>query len=242
MSAILIRRGKSTDDASASPPPLYNGDRLTQAEFHRRYEAHPDDTKFELIQGIVYAASGMASPLRRPHGRFHGILGTALFLYEAHTPGLDTVDNATVILGLQDEPQPDLSLRIREDFGGQSHVNEDDYIVGTPELLAEVAQSTVAIDLHAKKETYQKAGVLEYVVFCIEESELFWFDVKGKERIEADANGIFRSRVFPGLWIDSRALIMEDTQGMVRTLEKGLASPEHAEFVQTLNEKSKSHP
>lgn len=241
MSAILIRRGQSTHDAAASPPPLYNGDRLTQAEFHRRYEARPDDTKFELIQGIVYASSGMASPLRRQHGRHHLGLGLLFRFYEGYTLGTDGGDSATVMLDGVNEPQPDLYLRIRTEFGGQSHVNDDDYIVGAPELLAEVAHSTVAIDLHAKKKSYQAAGVLEYIVFCIEESELLWFDLLGDARIEADAHGVFRSRVFPGLWIDSSALILEDTQDMIRTLEKGLVSPEHAQFVQTLSEKSTSN-
>jgi hypothetical protein len=46
-----------------SRPPLQNGDRLTQAEFHRPYKAHPDDVKFELIGGVVY----MASPQREAH-------------------------------------------------------------------------------------------------------------------------------------------------------------------------------
>jgi hypothetical protein len=49
---------------TTSLPPLHNGDHMSQAEFHRRYEAYPDDVKIELIGGIVY----VASPLKRPHG------------------------------------------------------------------------------------------------------------------------------------------------------------------------------
>src|SRR5437773_8207990 len=89
-------------------PPLYTGDRLTQAEFHRRYEAYPEDVKFELIGGVVY----MASPLRRPHGRYSIHLETVLGIYEASTPGIEGLDNATTILGEFSEPQPDLTLRI----------------------------------------------------------------------------------------------------------------------------------
>ena len=64
---------------AAPLPPWHNGDHLTQAEFHRRYEAYPEDVKFELIGGIVY----MASPLKRPHGTYHPELSLVLAVYKA---------------------------------------------------------------------------------------------------------------------------------------------------------------
>ncbi|HEX8201900.1 MAG TPA: hypothetical protein VF590_15595, partial [Isosphaeraceae bacterium] len=51
----------------ASPPPLVEGQRLDQAEFHRRYEAMPPGTRAELIDGVVL----MPSPLGHAHGRAH---------------------------------------------------------------------------------------------------------------------------------------------------------------------------
>ena len=35
-------------------PPLRDGDRLTQREFFRRYEAAPEGTRAELLRGVVY--------------------------------------------------------------------------------------------------------------------------------------------------------------------------------------------
>src|SRR5438477_6406650 len=87
-----------------SIPLLENGDHLTQAEFHRRYEACPDDVKAELVGGIVY----MASPLRRPHATHHPELSGAFWLYKGATPGIELLDNATTILDEVSEPQPDL--------------------------------------------------------------------------------------------------------------------------------------
>src|SRR3954468_2920787 len=97
-------------------PPLAAGQRLTQKEFHRRYEAYPEDVKFELIGGIVY----MASPLKRPHGTSHPKLSLVLGVYEAGTPGVEGADNMTAILGEKSEPQPDLMLRLLTECGGQS--------------------------------------------------------------------------------------------------------------------------
>ncbi len=52
-------------------PPLEPGDRLTRAEFERRYDAMPQLTKAELVEGLVY----MPSPVRfRRHGRPHAQL------------------------------------------------------------------------------------------------------------------------------------------------------------------------
>ncbi len=107
---------------------LCNGDRMKQPEFHRRYETYPKDVKFELIGGIVY----MASPLRMPHGRYQPMLSLALALYKSATPGVEVADNATVILGEESEPQPDLLLRILTEYGGRSGVTEDEYCQGLP--------------------------------------------------------------------------------------------------------------
>src|SRR5262245_35923620 len=171
------------------PPPLENGDRLTQAEFHRRYQACPESVKAELIGGIVY----MASPLRRPHATHHPELSGVLWLYKGATPGIEVLDNATTILGEESEPQPDLALRILPEWGGQSRTDEDDYIVGPPELVAEVAHSGVAIDMHQKREDYCQAGVLEYLVLCLEQEEIHWFSFESGRPITPNRKGIYRS-------------------------------------------------
>ena len=60
---MTITSANRTTAPSKGAPLLRDGDRLTQKEFHRRYEAYPDDTKFELIGGVVY----IASPSKRSH-------------------------------------------------------------------------------------------------------------------------------------------------------------------------------
>src|SRR5262249_32281337 len=150
------------------------GDQLTQPEFHRRYEAVPDDDRFELIGGIVY----MASPLGLPHGTCHTRLSLVLSHYQAATPGTEHADNTTVILGEETELQPDSLLLILPEFGGQTRLHRRKYILGPPEFVAEVAHSSRAIDLHQKKADYQRAGVKEYLVVALEESKLHWFSFR----------------------------------------------------------------
>src|SRR5436190_21882841 len=95
---------------------LNNGDRLTQKEFHRRYERLRDDIRAELIGGMVY----MASPLRVPHAKFALRLAAVLDAYETATPGAEAGSDATVILGPDSEPQPDLYLRLLPEYGGRT--------------------------------------------------------------------------------------------------------------------------
>jgi hypothetical protein len=219
-------------------PLLANGDRMNQAEFHRRYEQYPDDVKFELVGGIVY----MASPLRHSHGAYHVKLSFALECYASGTPGVEVVDNVTTILGEESEPQPDLTMRIVQESGGQSLVNEDEYIQGPPELLAEVAYSSRSIDLNQKRQDYQQVGVLEYLVLSIEDEQLFWFHFPSGESITSNRQGVFKSRVFPGLWIDEKALLALDSAGVRKVIEKGLKSKEHAAFVKRLQRARKQRP
>jgi hypothetical protein len=220
----------STVPRRPSLPLLENGDRLSQAEFHRRYEAYPEDVKAELIGGIVY----MASPLRRSHAVQHPELSGVFWLYKAATPGVEVLDKATTILDESKEPQPDLALRILPQWGGRSRTNQEDYVVGAPELLSEIAHSSHNIDLHQKRHDYRRAGVVEYMVVCLEERELFWFDFSTGKDIRPNRQGIRKSRVFPGLWIDETALLDRDSSRLIAVVQQGLAHRSHAAFVKRL--------
>jgi Uma2 family endonuclease len=211
-------------------PPLEPGDRLTRDEFERRYEAMPTLKKAELIEGVVY----MPSPVRvRRHGRPQARIITWLGHYEAKTPGVETADNATARLDLDNEPQPDAMLYIAPERGGQVRIGPDDYVEGAPELVAEVASSSVSFDLHTKLHVYRRNGVQEYLVWRVLDGCLDWFVLRGGqyEPLTADAQGVLRSSVFPGLWLHPDALLRGDLAGVLHTLDAGLATAEHAAFV-----------
>ena len=212
-------------------PRLESGDRLDQPTFHERYEAMPEHVRAELIGGIVY----MSSPLLRPHGKTHGKLMHWLCEYEDATPGVEAFDNATTILGEQSEPQPDASLLIIPPGIGQTR-DVDQYIAGAPEWVGEVANSSEAIDLHAKKQDYEITGVKEYMVVVLRQKRVVWFvRRRGKfTELAPDSQGILRSKVFPGLWLDPAALLRGDGKRLVEVLHKGMATPEHAVFVAKL--------
>jgi Uma2 family endonuclease len=211
-------------------PLLVNGDRLLQREFHRRYEAMLSHVNAELIGGIVY----LGTRVTLTHGRVTGSLSGVLGNYETVTPGVEGMNRTTTILSEYSEPQPDLNLLLLPDCGGQTSVNEDEYLIGAPELIIEVAHGTEDIDLHGKKDDYRTAGVREYLVFCIEEGELCAFDLPDNRPWTMAEDGVFRSAVFPGLWIDSIAALSADSRRLHQTARKGLRSPEHAAFVKRM--------
>ena len=200
-------------------PPLENGDRLTLSEFERRYGAMPHLKKAELIEGIVY----MASPLRiRQHGNPHSSIIGWLMVYQAYTPGVQLGDNCTVRLDADNELQPDALLRIETE--GQSNISEDGYVEGAPELIAEIAASTVSIDLHDKLKVYRRNQVQEYIVWRVDDQELDWFRLVEGKYIQLIANdkGIISSEVFPGLWLDKQALLTGDLAKVLAVLQQGL--------------------
>ncbi len=214
-------------------PPLENGDRLTRYEFERRYNAMPHLKKAELIEGIVY----MPAALRfRSHGSPHGNLIGWLWTYKVATPGVELGDNPTVRLDFDNEPQPDVVLLIDEESGGQARISEDDYIEGGPELVAEVAASSAAIDLGDKKRAYRRNGVTEYIVWQVFDRRLDWFTLEQGEYVNLlpDSEGIIHSQVFPGLWLAVGELLKGEMQSVLAGLQTGLQSTEHQAFVQRL--------
>jgi Uma2 family endonuclease len=214
-------------------PPLENGDTLTRAEFERRYHAMPRVKKAELIEGKVY----MPSPVRRRHhSEPDGSVTGWLYNYRAATLGVRMGVNGTVRLDETNEPQPDADLRIDERYGGQSKVSDDDYLEGAPELVVEISASSATHDLREKLKAYQRNGVREYIVWATFDQQVYWFNLAAgaEARLPADEDGVVRSQVFPGLWLNVPALLRDDQAEVLNTLQQGLASAEHQHFVQQL--------
>jgi Uma2 family endonuclease len=214
-----------------SLPPLRAGDHLDQPTFHARYEAMPPDFRAELIDGVVI----VSSPTSPKHGRPHAIVIGWLTVFDAATPGAVALDNVSSVLGARSEPQPDAALLIEAECGGQARI-EEKWVVGAAELLAEVAYSSEAYDLHSKRGDYERAGVREYIVVLLRERRVIWFVLRNQqfEELRPDVDGILRSTVFPGLWLDPAALLANDMAKVLDALRQGIATPEHAAFVNHL--------
>ena len=216
-------------------PPLVEGDRLTCEEFERRYDAMPNLKKAQLIEGVVY----MPSPVRmQRHGLPSRHLSGWLAVYEAGTPGVLGADNATVRLDSDNEPQPDALLLIDPALGGQARISADDYLEMAPELVAEISSSTVKNDLETKYRVYQRSQVREYVTWRVLDKTVDWFILRqGKfDRLQPGLDGILKSEVFPGLWLDAGALVRGDLAGVLAVVQQGIASPEHAQFIGKLQQ------
>ena len=224
----------AADSLTGPIPPLENGDHLTRNEFERRFEAMPHLKKAELIEGIVYmpAAAIRLDQHGKPHFRLIGWLGA----YEAATPGIAGGDNSSIRLDLDNEPQPDAMLMIDSDRGGQAVVDDDGYVARAPELVAEVSASTVSLDMHAKFRVYRRNGVREYIVWRVLDRQIDWFVLRAGEfePLAVNDGGLLCSEAFPGLWLDSQALVRGDLKAVHFALSQGLASEGHAAFVARL--------
>ncbi len=213
-------------------PPLENGDKLTRSEFERRYAAMPQVKKAELIEEIVYRAS----PLRaKSHGKPQARILGWLIAYEAATPGVEVLDNTTVRLDTNNEPQPDALLRIER--GGQSTISDDDYVEGAPELIVEIAASSASLDLNQKFNVYRRNRVREYLVWRTYEAAFDWFCWQDGQYVPMKVNpdGIYCSVVFPGLWLNKDALLAGDLAKVLTVLQQGLATSEHQTFIEQLS-------
>jgi Uma2 family endonuclease len=216
-------------------PPLQHGDRLSRAEFERRYEAMPEVRKAELIEGVVH----MPSPVRLEHHGSPAVDITSwLGVYRGLTPGVVAGHNTSVRLEPESMPQPEMLLLIDPALGGRARISSDDYVEGSPELLAEVSASTKSIDLVEKFQLYRENKIQEYIVWRVDDRAIDWFVLRGvqHDRLLPGQDGIIRSEVFPGLWLDPEAMIRGDFARVLQVLQQGIASPEHAAFVARLRQ------
>ena len=191
---------------------------MTRDEFERRYWAHPELKKAELIDGVVY----VGSPVSSQHADPDGDLGTWLGVYRSQHPDLRVSHNATVRLAERDEPQPDVLLR-RIGPEATSRMHADGMIAGPPELVAEIARSSASYDLHDKKERYRLGGVREYIVWRVDDDAIDWFALEGDEYlpIAPDERGVIRSRVFPGLRLHVPAMLSGDLATVITEQQRG---------------------
>jgi Uma2 family endonuclease len=211
--------------------PLIPGDFMSREEFLRRWEAMPTLTRAELIRGVVY----MPSPLSLPHGVTDKNVGCWLGVYQAATPGVEAASNATWLMGETEAPQPDTSLYILPEYGGRLKM-QGDLAQGAPEFLSETCVTSTSYDLHQKLEVYQEAGVQEYLAVILGRGEIRWHRLVNQRFTvqPGPPDGVYRSAVFPGLWLDAAALLAGDLAKVLAVLQQGISSPEHAAFVRQL--------
>jgi Uma2 family endonuclease len=218
-------------------PPLTNGDHLTQAEFFHRYEAMPRLRGAELVERIVYLPSPVSHKYHSaPCFDLIGWLGS----YQAYTQGVCGGAKGTLRLDDLNALEPDAYLILLPSYGGQARIDKDGYVTGAPELVAEVAASSVAIDLHGKFAAYLRNGVREYVVWRVFDREIDWFVARdGRfDRLPPGEGGRLESQILPGLWLDPAALIRGDLLTVTQTVQKGSSTPEHAAFVDRLRQRA----
>jgi Uma2 family endonuclease len=228
-------------------PPLRDGDRMDADEFLRRYAADPVVYSAELLQGVVHVTRWrefqngkemIVPPISAEgHGKPNLRLSTWIGVYEAHTFGVEGISPVTTILpSMATSLEPDGILRILPECGGSSTIASDKFLHGVPELIAEISFTSGSRDFGKKFDAYQADAVPEYLVWRTAEKEVHWFALKRKKYValQPHADGTLRSEVFPGLWLDVPALLAGDKAEVLATLQRGIASPEHAAFVAKL--------
>lgn len=136
---------------------------------------------------------------------------------------------------LESSPQPDGFLIISPQYGGQAYQHEN-FWGGAPELALEICVTSTEHDFGPKLALYQRAGVREYITLESLRKRIVWRVLVNGSYLELkpDSDGTFRSRIFPGLWINQTAVWNRNGAVLQQVLEQGLASAGHAAFVEQL--------
>lgn len=142
-------------------------------------------------------------------------------------------DNATIRLDIDNEPQPDAILFIRPELGGSARIDAYDYINGSPEFVAEVSSTTIAYDRGPKLRTFLRHEIPEYLIWRVPNDLFEWyvFDGTDYQLQNPDSSGILRSQVFPGLWLDTKAMLAGDLARLMDCVREGIATKDHQRFL-----------
>ncbi|MEH2144769.1 Uma2 family endonuclease [Nostoc sp.] len=139
------------------------------------------------------------APVSFDHGKDHVVIIFAVTLFAALkgilATGLDTTTFRKT--GVQD-CQPDVAYYLREHAqtipAGTGIVNLDRY--PAPDLVIEIAKTSLLDDLGTKRSLYEELGVAEYWVVDVQNAQIIAYAIadQGSKRIQ-------ESQVFPGLAI-----------------------------------------
>ena len=118
---------------------------------------------------------------------------------------------------------------------GTSRIDADDFPTGPPELVVEVAASSVSYDLH-QEAAGLPSGRCARVAGAADRGprgRLVRVRRGAYERVAPDG-GVLRSETFPGLWLDLEGLLAGDDPAMRAVLLAGVETSEHAAFCTAL--------
>ena len=189
---------------------------LSAEESHARYLKSGNFRKVQLINGMMR----MPSPVRfEAHDEPNNVMITLIVNYSAKMAGVRSIGSATLKLDSRNNIQPEFEL-LRED--GSSTI-ENDYIVGPVELVGEISESSIRGYTTSKFEAYRAIGSKEYMIWKTVLNEIVLYKlvyVNYEEIVPVD--GTLKSQQFPGLHIDTEALITNSHQRAMERLNSVL--------------------
>ena len=166
-----------------------------------QYLSYIEQPQLEKAKAYYYKEHGRFEmlPVGFGHGKSHVVVTYAINLFCAlKAMPLCLVDTTTLRKAGHDDSQPDLSIwtgvKARAIPDETGIVDLDKY--PTPDLVVEIANTSLLDDLGTKRSLYEELGILEYWVVDIKKSVIIAFEMleQGSQRIDT-------SQVLPRLKI-----------------------------------------
>ena len=192
----------------------------------------PDSLKAELIEGTVYL---MSPPVSNEHSEPHFDLIFWLGLYCFASVGVAGADNGIL------RSTWTMSRSLMHFF--ESSLNLADSRARAPTTTLRDARTGCGnrreqCKLRPSRKTERLSPQRSSRIRCLacvrQGNRLVHFCDGTYEHLEPGADGVLRSRVFPGLALDATAFLNGDMARVNTVMQESLKSPEHAAFVERL--------
>ena len=189
---------------------------VTVEEFVLRVQ---DGQKADLLGGVIY----MASPDSREAADVNGFLHTLLnfFVRKRRLGKVYGPRSAFRLFPDSDEPyapEPDVAF-VRQE---RVHLWKGSLFQGPPDLAVEiVSPESIDRDTLTKRDAYERAGVREYLIVDLLQSQCTLLRLEGGTYAEVQPSGTtFRSEVIQGFWLDTAWLFADEPPPPDECLEK----------------------
>lgn len=152
------------------------------------------------------------SPLGALHGRENSIVSTLVVLF-ATLRGMRMVEltNTTFRKPGWQDAQPDIAFYLGQGFSlpPQDNSPMDVLAYGAPQLVVEIASTTLNDDLGKKRLLYERLGSAEYWVVDVQAAQVIAFEIA-----EGRSGEVLASKVLPGLAMSTleEALVRSRTE------------------------------
>lgn len=163
-------------------------------------------------------------------------MATCVNHYRMYTPGVFVCVHPQVRLNENHVFAPGLVAQVNSGQFKQCEVQDLQYFNGPPNFIFDVYRDDQRSEIEGRKAAFEKAGVIEYVLWNTTTKEPAWLRLADGRLLEVPllAGVTIESTALPGLRFPVDAFRQRDWRRIQAAISDGITRPAHRDFMATV--------